>query len=125
MNVLIIGGTGSIGPYVVRELATQGHNITLFNRGRSRSTLPAHVRRITGDRNGLLSFKEEFKQVGPEVVVDMCAFREREGVNLINAFRGIASRLVVISSQDVYRNNEILWKLATGEPAPPPFTETS
>jgi nucleoside-diphosphate-sugar epimerase len=125
VNVLIIGGTGSIGPYVVRELAAEGHNITLFNRDRSRSELPAGVQRITGDRIDLLSFKEEFKRIGPEVVVDMCAFREREALDLMNAFRGIASRVVVISSQDVYRNNEILWKLAAGEPDPVPSTEES
>ena len=125
MNVLIIGGTGSIGPYVVRELAAEGHNITLFNRGLSRPELPAGMAKITGDRKDLLSFKEEFKRVGPEVVVDMCAFRESEAVDLMNVFRGIASRVVVISSQDVYRNNEILWKLAAGEPDPVPSTEES
>jgi nucleoside-diphosphate-sugar epimerase len=125
MNVLIIGGTGSIGPYVARELITEGHNLTLFNRGQSQSALPSGMARITGDRKDLLSFKEEFKRVGPELVVDMCAFREREAVDLMNAFRGIASRVVVISSQDVYRNNEVLWKLAVGEPDPPPFTEGS
>jgi nucleoside-diphosphate-sugar epimerase len=125
MNVLIIGGTGSIGPYLVRELAREGHNLTLFNRGQSLSEIPPGVLRIAGDRKNLLSFKEEFKRVGPEVVVDMCAFRKREAVDLMNTFRGIAGRVVAISSQDVYRNNEILWKLATDAPDPPPYTETS
>jgi len=55
----------------------------------------------------------------------MCAFRESEALDLLNVFKGIASRVIVVSSQDVYRNNEILWRLAKGEPEPPPFTEES
>jgi len=99
--------------------------VTLFNRGQSQVEFPAQVTGIVGDRNDLLSFKQEIRRFGPEVVVDMCAFREREAVELMSAFRGITSRVVMISSQDVYRNNEILWKLAESEPDPPPFTEES
>jgi nucleoside-diphosphate-sugar epimerase len=125
MNVLIVGGTGSIGPYVVRELLGQGHCVTLFNRGQSRSDLPTGLSRIIGDRRNLLSFRDEFRQAAPELVLDMCAFREKDSVDLMKAFKGIASRVVAVSSQDVYRNNEILWKLAAGEPDAPPLAEDS
>ena len=125
MNVLIVGGTGSIGPYIVRELAGQGHSLTLFNRGRSRTDPPEGVSRIIGDRRDLLSLKSELARARPEVVLEMCCFRERESLDLLNAAQGIARRVVVISSQDVYRNNEILWNLVEGEPDPAPFTEES
>ena len=32
MQILIIGGTGFIGPYVVQQLVHEGHNVTLFHR---------------------------------------------------------------------------------------------
>jgi len=125
VKVLIIGGTGSIGPCVVRELAGEGHSLTLFNRGRSQSELAEAVTTIVGDRKGLLSFKAELRRANPEVILDMCAFRERDLLDVMNVFKGMARRVVAISSQDVYRNNEILWKLVEGDPDPPPFTEES
>ena len=40
MNVLVIGGTGSIGPYVVRRLAQKSHRLTVFHRGKTPADLP-------------------------------------------------------------------------------------
>src|SRR5881628_3863898 len=34
LKVLILGGTGFIGPHFVRVLAAGGHTVTLFNRGK-------------------------------------------------------------------------------------------
>ena len=33
MNVLIIGGTGTISRAIVQALLRRGHNVTLYNRG--------------------------------------------------------------------------------------------
>ena len=35
MRILILGGTGFIGPHIVDELRRGGHEVTLFNRGTS------------------------------------------------------------------------------------------
>ena len=37
MKVLIIGGTRFIGKYIVRDCLAQGHEVTLFNRGQTKS----------------------------------------------------------------------------------------
>ena len=39
MNLLILGGTGFLGPHTVREALKRGHKMTLFNRGRTRQDL--------------------------------------------------------------------------------------
>ena len=39
MRVLILGGTGFIGPHMVRALQANGHEVSLFNRGRTNTHL--------------------------------------------------------------------------------------
>ena len=34
MNLLIFGGTGYIGPHLVRRAISRGHRVTIFSRGR-------------------------------------------------------------------------------------------
>ena len=34
MRLLILGGTGFIGPHQVRYALARGHHVTIFNRGR-------------------------------------------------------------------------------------------
>jgi 2'-hydroxyisoflavone reductase len=51
LDVLILGGTGFIGPHMVREALRRGHSITLFNRGRTNSALFPDLETITGDRD--------------------------------------------------------------------------
>jgi len=55
MGLLILGGTGFIGPHLVRHAVARGHKVSIFTRGRSDdSMLPADVERLVGDRNGQL-----------------------------------------------------------------------
>jgi 2'-hydroxyisoflavone reductase len=52
MRLLILGGTGLIGPYQVRYALARGHQVTLFNRGREKAIWPGPVEELLGDRNG-------------------------------------------------------------------------
>jgi len=52
MNLLVLGGTGFIGPHMVREALRRGHNVTLFNRGRTNNSLFPDLETIKGDRAG-------------------------------------------------------------------------
>jgi len=45
---------------------------------------------------------DELRQISPEVVLDMVPFRE-EDAERVRAFKGVARRIVIVSSQDVYR----------------------
>ena len=51
LSILILGGTGFIGPYVVREALRRGHSVTLFNRGRSNTDLFPDLETLLGDRD--------------------------------------------------------------------------
>ena len=58
LNILVLGGTGFIGPHLVRHAVARGHRITIFTRGRHDAELPASVMRLQGDRNGQLGALE-------------------------------------------------------------------
>ncbi len=51
MRLLILGGTGFIGPHMVEYALERGHEVTLFNRGRTNTHLFPEVERLVGDRN--------------------------------------------------------------------------
>lgn len=55
-NLLILGGTGFLGPHQVRCALARGHRVTVFNRGRSgKGMFGPDVEELVGDRNGDLS----------------------------------------------------------------------
>ena len=54
LRILILGGTGFIGPFQVRYALSRGHTVTLFNRGRSNPGMFPEVETLIGDRNGQL-----------------------------------------------------------------------
>jgi 2'-hydroxyisoflavone reductase len=58
MRLLILGGTGFIGPHQVRYALARGHRITLFNRGRQKEAWPGPVEELLGDRDGDLKALE-------------------------------------------------------------------
>ncbi len=108
MKILIIGGTNFIGPSVVRQLVTMGHDVTIFHRGNTKADLPENVDFIYGDRSQLQDYKSEFESLLPDAVVDMICYTESDARMLMDVFKSIARRVVAISSMDVYRAYEII-----------------
>lgn len=52
MKLLIIGGTRFVGRAITEAALTAGHEVTLFNRGRSNAHLFPDVEKLVGDRDG-------------------------------------------------------------------------
>ena len=61
MRTLVMGGTEFISLHLVRELLSQGHEITVFNRGKRGDRLPAGVKTIVGDRKDHAGLAERLK----------------------------------------------------------------
>lgn len=125
MRILVIGGTGFIGRFVVRDLLRQGHDVTLFHRSRSEDPLLASAHQISGDRNCLSAHASEFLPLAPDVVLDVILGSERQARALVDAFSSAAGRLVAVSSMDVYRACGILNGTEPGPPQELPLTEDS
>jgi len=52
LKILVLGGTGFIGPHTVQYAMDRGHEITLFNRGLTNTHLFPELEKLVGDRNG-------------------------------------------------------------------------
>lgn len=124
MRILVIGGTNFIGPPVVHRLHAMGHEVSVFHRGKSLAELPLGVEEIKGDRLQLCEMKTQFQHLSPDVVLDMILYTEQDALTTMDTFRGIAQRVVAISSMDVYRAyNVVLGK--ESDIVPVPLTEDS
>jgi nucleoside-diphosphate-sugar epimerase len=124
-RILVIGGTVFIGPSVVRQLTQSGHQVAVFHRGEHEIDLGPEVRHIHGDRDRIVEHRDAVAAFAPETVVDMRAMTEAQARAVADTVRGIARRLVVVSSMDVYR---AYGRLHGSEPGPalePPFDEDS
>jgi len=114
-----------MGPHVVRNLVSQNHDVFVFHRGQTKTALPDSVEHITGDRDNAPALKSAIQHVRPDVVVDMIPLYERQANELVHIAAGVAKRLVVISSCDVYRNYDLLRGVETGDPDPARLSEDS
>lgn len=123
MRILVIGGTGFVGRHVVRRLARSGHAVTVFHRDTTRTDLPDGVATLLGDRDALAAHAAAFCRLAPDVVLDVIPYTEQQARDLVNAFRELAGRLVIISSGDVYRNYDGLRGHGTAPPDPVPLAE--
>jgi len=55
LKILVLGGTGLIGPPMVERAIARGHEVTLFNRGKTNTHLFPDLEKLKGDRNDDLS----------------------------------------------------------------------
>jgi len=125
MKILIIGGTQFIGPFVVKLLQQQGHEIILFNRGKTPYSFPFEVKSIIGDRTKLSTYKQQLQALQPDIVIDMIPYSEHDAQEVGNTFAGLIKRLVVVSSCDVYQAYDRLWNVITGNIITTPMKENA
>src|SRR5262245_23217458 len=123
MRVLLIGGNGFIGKFVVDELERGGHEVYVFHRPRTHAT-PA-PREIFGDRRRLNDSAGKLRALGFDVVIDLILSSGRQAADLMKVFSGATSRVVVLSSCDVYRACGVLHGSEPGPLEPLPLTESS
>src|SRR5262249_43504319 len=81
------------------------------------------VERLHGDRHRLADYAAAFRRFAPRVVVDLIAFTEADARALVDTFRGVAERAVVVSSGDVYRAYGRLTGTEPGPVEPVPLAE--
>src|SRR5438132_62754 len=100
LRILILGGTGFIGPNEVRYALSRGHKVTTFNRGQSHpNELPPEVEQLIGDRNGKL---DALKNRRWDVVIDDPTTLPSWVRDAAQSLKGNVDRYVFISTISVY-----------------------
>jgi nucleoside-diphosphate-sugar epimerase len=123
MKILLIGGSGFIGQFAAQQLQQSGHNVTIFHRGKT--SAPQGTEEILGNRQFLQDHQPEFRRQKFDVVVDFVLSSGRQAQQLMDTFRGIAGRVVGLSSMDVYRAWGVFYNMEPGGLQELPLTEDS
>lgn len=99
-KLLILGGTGFLGPAIVRHALSCGHELTLFNRGKSRADLFPDVEKLHGDRDGDLKTLEGDRTW--DAVIDTSGYVPRVVKMSANLLKSRVKQYIFISSISVY-----------------------
>src|SRR5215813_12423238 len=99
MRILVLGGTQFLGRAFVDGARARGHELTLFNRGRTNPELYAGIERITGDRDGGLAALAGRTW---DAVMDPSGFFPRVVGASARALSGAAGRYLFVSSISAY-----------------------
>ncbi len=95
MRVVIIGGSGHVGTYLVPRLVAAGHEVVTVSRG-WREPYQAHhawtaVEQYTIDRTAAEAdgtFGAQIREMRPDAVIDMICFTPESAHHLVEALRG-------------------------------------
>jgi 2'-hydroxyisoflavone reductase len=101
LKVLILGGTGFIGPHFVDALTAGGHKITLFNRGKRDPEVRAGIEQLLGDRDGQV---DSLKGRDWDVVIDNSGYKPSQVRLTTELLDGHVKHYIFISSIAVYND---------------------
>jgi len=99
LRLLVLGGTRFIGPHFVEAALAHGHQVTLFNRGRTNPGRVQNVEVLHGDRNGQL---DALKGRQWDAVLDTSAFVPRIVRLSAELLAPSVSHYLFVSSISVY-----------------------
>ncbi len=99
MKVLVIGGTLFLGRHFVDAALAVGHEVTLFNRGKTNPGLYPHIETIRGDRETDLALLDSRRW---DAVVDTCGYLPGVVGASCQKLRDAADHYTFISSISVY-----------------------
>lgn len=99
LKILILGGTGFIGPHQVEAALGRGHEISIFNRGKSGPEMFPQIENLVGDRNGDLNALKGRKW---DAVIDNSGYVPRWVKQSAELLSGNVEHYLYMSSVSVY-----------------------
>jgi 2'-hydroxyisoflavone reductase len=101
MKILIIGGTKFLGRHLINAALKNGHEVTLFNRGRFSQEEFENVEQIHGDRNSDL---EKLAGRRWDSVIDTCGYLPQNVKASAEFLRDAVGQYIFVSSVSAYKN---------------------
>lgn len=121
MHVVILGGTKFIGRAVTEALVARGDEVTVVHRGETEPQPWVECRHLHADRRSFADVAGQVRSLRPDAVVDTLALTAADAAAVLPHLPD--TKLVLLSSMDVYRAFELV--LAEDEGEPLPVTEES
>ena len=120
-RILILGGTGFLGPATVEAAVARGHELTLFNRGKTRPGLFPKIETLLGDRDpdkgeGLNALRGRKW----DAVIDNSGYFPRQVSASARLLAPNVKQYIFISSISVYADNATEGQDETGRLATTP-----
>lgn len=112
LRILILGGTGFLGPAEVEYAQARGHEITLFNRGRTNPHLFPNVEKLVGDR--AVPDYSALEGRRWDAVIDNSANVASWVLGATEVLKDKASRYLFVSSISAHKDNSILGQTEAG-----------
>lgn len=114
-RVVIIGGSGHVGTYLVPALVERGHEVVNVSRGQATpytvDAVWARIEQVTADRvieERAGTFGALIVDLRPDIVVDMISFDLPSTQNLVEALRGRVEHFLHCGTIWVYGSNKAL-----------------
>lgn len=105
MKILMIGGRVFLGRAIVEAALARGHEVTLFNRGKSNPELYTDLEQIHGDRDGGLDVLTGRRW---DAVIDTCGYIPRHVRDSATFLADKVDHYIFISTISVYSDNNIV-----------------
>ncbi|SHM45720.1 Nucleoside-diphosphate-sugar epimerase [Sphingobium sp. YR657] len=111
-RVIVIGGSGHVGTYLVPALVELGHEVVNVSRGQAKSYTHhaawKHVEQVSADRTAeeeAGTFAERIVGLRGDIVIDLIAFKLSSTRPLVEALRGKVEHFLHCSTLWVYGHN--------------------
>ena len=120
MKILIIGGSGILSSSVVDCCISNGHEVTIMNRGNNLEFTNDKARLIVCDARKPESVKKRLNELHFDAVIDFIVYQKEQLELSLSLFGKTADQYVFISSAQVY-NTSISKKLEETDDTPQPL----
>lgn len=125
MKVLLIGGTGTISSAITRQLAAQGEEVYLLNRGSRRDEIPANVTLLTGDINDEAAAASLLGDLQFDAVCEFIGFVPAQLERDYRLFGTRTKQFIYISSASAYHKPVREYRITEGTALANPYWEYS
>lgn len=116
MRVVVLGGTKFIGRAITEALAARGDEVTVVHRGETEPRPWVDCHHVHTDRKDFAEVSAQIRSLHPEGVIDTLALTRADATSVLPHLPD--TRLVLLSSVDVYRAFELVLADSEGEPLP-------
>ncbi|SFJ21641.1 Nucleoside-diphosphate-sugar epimerase [Paenibacillus sp. UNC496MF] len=125
MKALFIGGTGIISSAITRQLAANGCELYVLNRGNRNAALPDNVKVLQADINDEARVAELIRELEFDVVADFIAFVPEQLERDYRLFQGKTKQFIFISSASAYQKPLSDYRVSESTPLANPYWEYS